>query len=39
MNPGFAGIDIELHYDDQTQMLLVRAKSSVSEITSEVQAL
>ena len=39
MNPGFAGIDNELYYDVKTQMLFGDAKSSVSEITSEVQAL
>ena len=39
MNPGFAGIDYELYYDAKTQMLFGDAKTSVSEITSEVQAL
>jgi NAD(P) transhydrogenase subunit beta len=39
MNPGFAGIDNELYYDPKTQMLFGDAKSSVSEITSELQEL
>jgi NAD(P) transhydrogenase subunit beta len=39
MNPGFAGIDNELYYDAKTQMLFGDAKSSVSEVTTEVQAL
>jgi H+-translocating NAD(P) transhydrogenase subunit beta len=39
MNPGFAGIDNELYYDDRTQMLFGDAKSAVGEITEEVKAL
>ena len=39
MNPGFAGIDNELYYDEKTQMLFGDAKASVGEITDEVQAL
>ena len=39
MNPGFAGIENELYYDPKTQMLFGDAKSSVGEITAEVQAL
>ncbi|MBA2341848.1 MAG: NAD(P)(+) transhydrogenase (Re/Si-specific) subunit beta, partial [Thermoleophilaceae bacterium] len=39
MNPGFAGIENELYYDEKTQMLFGDAKSAVAEITSEVQAL
>jgi NAD(P) transhydrogenase subunit beta len=39
MNPGFAGIDNELYYDEKTQMLFGDAKSSVGEITAEVHAL
>ena len=39
MNPGFAGIDNELYYDPKTQMLFGDAKASVSEVTTEVQAL
>ena len=39
MNPGFAGIDNELYYDPKTQMLFGDAKASVSDVTSEVQAL
>jgi NAD(P) transhydrogenase subunit beta len=38
MNPGFAGIDNELYYDDSTQMLFGDAKSAVGEITEEVKA-
>ena len=39
MNSGFAGIDNPLFYDDKTPMLFGDAKTSVSEITAEVQAL
>jgi NAD(P) transhydrogenase subunit beta len=39
MNPGFAGIDNELYYDDRTQMLFGDAKSAVGEITEEVKEL
>jgi proton-translocating NAD(P)+ transhydrogenase subunit beta len=39
MASGFAGIDNPLFYDPKTSMLFGDAKSSVSEITSEVQAL
>jgi NAD(P) transhydrogenase subunit beta len=39
MNSGFAGIDNPLFYDEKTAMLFGDAKQSVSEITSEVQAL
>jgi NAD(P) transhydrogenase subunit beta len=39
MNPGFAGIDNELYYDERTQMLFGDAKSAVSEITEEVKGL
>ena len=39
MNPGFAGIDNELYYDDRTQMLFGDAKSAVAEITEEVKGL
>jgi H+-translocating NAD(P) transhydrogenase subunit beta len=39
MASGFAGIDNPLFYDPKTAMLFGDAKSSVSEITSEVQAL
>jgi NAD(P) transhydrogenase subunit beta len=39
MNPGFAGIDNELYYDDRTQMLFGDAKTAVGEITEEVKAL
>ena len=39
MNPGFAGIDNELYYDEKTQMLFGDAKSAVGEITEEVKAL
>ena len=39
MASGFAGIDNPLFYDPKTAMLFGDAKTSVSEITSEVQAL
>jgi NAD(P) transhydrogenase subunit beta len=39
MASGFAGIDNPLFYDDKTSLLFGDAKQSVSEITSEVQAL
>ncbi len=39
MASGFAGIDNPLFYDPKTSMLFGDAKTSVSEITSEVQAL
>ena len=39
MASGFAGIDNPLFYEPKTSMLFGDAKSSVSEITSEVQAL
>ncbi len=39
MNPGFAGIDNELYYDDKTQMLFGDAKSAVADITEEVKNL
>jgi NAD(P) transhydrogenase subunit beta len=39
MSSGFAGIDNPLFYDPKTSMLFGDAKSSVSEILAEVQAL
>jgi H+-translocating NAD(P) transhydrogenase subunit beta len=39
MASGFAGIDNPLFYDPKTAMLFGDAKSSVGEITTEVQAL
>ena len=39
MNSGFAGIDNPLFYDPKTAMLFGDAKSSVSEVLTEVQAL
>jgi len=39
MASGFAGIDNPLFYDPKTSMLFGDAKSSVSEVTAEVQAL
>jgi proton-translocating NAD(P)+ transhydrogenase subunit beta len=39
MASGFAGIDNPLFYEPKTSMLFGDAKSSVSEITAEVQAL
>jgi NAD(P) transhydrogenase subunit beta len=39
MNPGFAGIENDLYYDEKTQMLFGDAKDTVADITHEVQAL
>jgi H+-translocating NAD(P) transhydrogenase subunit beta len=39
MASGFAGIDNPLFYDPKTAMLFGDAKTSVSEVTAEVQAL
>jgi proton-translocating NAD(P)+ transhydrogenase subunit beta len=39
MNPGFAGIENELYYDEKTAMLFGDAKESVGEITQEVGEL
>jgi NAD(P) transhydrogenase subunit beta len=39
MASGFAGIDNPLFYDPKTAMLFGDAKSSVSEVTSEIKAL
>ena len=38
MNPGFAGIENELYYNDKTLMLFGDAKSFVGEIVKEVAA-
>ena len=39
MNSGFAGIDNPLFYNEKTALLFGDAKSSVSEVLAEVQAL
>ena len=39
MNPGFAGIENELYFEPMTSMLFGDAKSSVSDITSELSEL
>jgi NAD(P) transhydrogenase subunit beta len=39
MNPGFAGIENELYYAENTAMLFGDAKSSVAEVLSEVKEL
>ena len=39
MNPGFAGIENELYFEPMTSMLFGDAKSSVSDITSELGEL
>src|SRR3954447_6902233 len=38
MNPGFAGIENELFYDEKTSMLFGDAKASLSKLVSEVKA-
>jgi NAD(P) transhydrogenase subunit beta len=37
MNPGFAGIENELYYQDQTSMLFGDAKDSVAKVVGEVK--
>jgi H+-translocating NAD(P) transhydrogenase subunit beta len=37
MNPGFAGIENELYYEEQTAMLFGDAKDSVSKLVAEVK--
>jgi NAD(P) transhydrogenase subunit beta len=37
MNPGFAGIENELYYEEQTSMLFGDAKDSVAKLVSEVK--
>jgi NAD(P) transhydrogenase subunit beta len=37
MNPGFAGIENELYYQDQTAMLFGDAKDSVAKLVNEVK--
>jgi NAD(P) transhydrogenase subunit beta len=37
MNPGFAGIENELFYDDKTSMLFGDAKSSLVKLVAEVK--
>ncbi len=39
MNPGFAGIDNHLYYDEKTAMLFGDAKESIQKVIGEVQAL
>jgi NAD(P) transhydrogenase subunit beta len=39
MNSGFAGIDNPLFYNEKTALLFGDAKTSVSEVLAEVQAL
>src|SRR3954451_12243455 len=39
MNPGCAGIENELYYEDKTSMLFSDAKGGVSEITAELAEL
>jgi NAD(P) transhydrogenase subunit beta len=37
MNPGFAGIENELFYEDNTHMLFGDAKSSLEKLVAEVK--
>jgi len=39
MNPGFAGIENELFYDEKTSMLFGDAKASLTKLVSEVKSL
>ena len=39
MNPGFAGIENELYFNEKTSMLFGDAKASVDEITAELKVL
>jgi len=39
MNPGFAGIDNELFYQQKTSMLFGDAKASLSKLVTEIKAL
>jgi H+-translocating NAD(P) transhydrogenase subunit beta len=39
MNPGFAGVENELYFNEKTSMLFGDAKSSVAEITEELKVL
>ena len=39
MNPGFAGIENELFYDDKTTLLFGDAKTSLSRLVTEVKAV
>jgi NAD(P) transhydrogenase subunit beta len=39
MNPGFAGIENELFYHDNTRMLFGDARKSLSELITEVKSL
>jgi NAD(P) transhydrogenase subunit beta len=39
MNPGFAGIENELYFEDQTLMLFGDAKAVVSDLVKEVSRL
>ena len=39
MNPGYAGIDNELFYNSNNQMLFGDAKASISDIVNEVKQL
>ncbi len=39
MNPGFAGIENELFYNDKTRMLFGDAKESLTKLIAEVKNL
>jgi NAD(P) transhydrogenase subunit beta len=38
MNPGFAGIENELFYNDRTRMLFGDARKSLTQLIHEVKA-
>ena len=39
MNPGFAGIENELFYDEKTSMLFGDAKASLTRLIAEIKNL
>jgi NAD(P) transhydrogenase subunit beta len=39
LSPGFAGIDNDLFYEENTSMLFSDAKTAAQEIATEIEAL